>query len=114
MRSAFGVSAPKGYRRSAIHALPRAAAAVLALLLSILAGPRGGPDDRRAERLSGEAAQVTPICGPLTATFAERTQQAIAVAEHPVWQRVLLERVPESATAAIRPLRTSPVAARAP
>ena len=114
MGSAFGVSAPKGYRRSALRTVPRAAAALLALLLSVLAGPRGGPDDRRAERLSGEAAQVAPICGPLTAVLAEPTQSSTALSAQAVWQRIPLERAPDSAVAVIRPMRTSPIAARAP
>jgi hypothetical protein len=114
MRSAFAARAPEGYQRSALRALPRAAAALLALLLSVLAGPRGGPDDRRAERLSGEAAQVAPICGPLAAVLAERTQLATTIADPVGAQRVLRVCIPDSVIAAIRPLRTSPVAARAP
>ena len=114
MRSAFGVSAPKGYRRSALHALPRAAAAVLALLLSVLAGPRSHGDDRRAERISGDVAQVTPICGPLAAVWAERMHVSASVMDQVVPQRQAREQRPDPVVAAIRPLRTSPVAARAP
>ena len=101
-------------RRLALRTVPRAAAALLALLLSVLAGPRGGADDRRAERLAGEAAQVTPICGPLAAILAERIKVSTTQDTRVLPQPVPLAHTPDSALAEIRPLRTSPIAARAP
>jgi len=101
-------------RRSALRTVPRAAAALLALLLSVLAGPRGGADDRRAERLSGEAAQVAPIYGPFTAVLAQRIQISTTVTDFVMPPRAPRARAPDSAVAVFRPLRTSPVAARAP
>lgn len=92
--------------------LPRAAATLLALLLSVLAGPRGNADDRRAEGSRGEVAQVAPI-HPLEV----RCVQASSIASPNVRVFVLpavawLPPAPRSFTA--RPLRGTPVAARAP
>lgn len=92
--------------------LPRAAATLLALLLSVLAGPRGNADDRRADGSRGEVAQVAPI-HPLEARAVQRTR-----VRAPVRLTVALVRtgcVPfahQRLTA--RPLRGTPVAARAP
>jgi hypothetical protein len=102
------------HRRSALRTVPRAAAALLALLLSVLAGPRGANDERRAERLSSVAAQSAPICGPLAVVgVVHRPLSAPPVAEVPASASA---GIGQSAIviAAVRPLRTSPVAARAP
>ena len=95
--------------------LPRAAATLLALLLSVVAGPRGNADDRRADGSRGEVAQVAPI-HPLHLLEVRCVQPSgIASPDRhtgltPVF--VWLPLVPRSFTA--RPLRGTPVAARAP
>jgi len=106
-------------RRLALRTVPRAAAALLALLLSVLAGPRGGAEDRRAERLSGEAALISPIFGPLNvrAWTVNRGVSAQSSAPHVVDDQPCLgpcRNATVSAVACVRPMRSSSVAARAP
>ncbi len=100
-------------RRSALRTLPRAAAALLALLLSVLAGPRGGNDDRRADRLSNEAAQSTPIARPLAPVVQTVACGLVLAATAEV---DLVARIAPVAVASVtaHPLRDTPVAARAP
>lgn len=99
-------------RRSVWHTLPRAAAAVLALLLSVLAGPRSGGDDRRAERISGDAALIAPIHGPLVEIRQTVHRAAIAHLIVATPLAVVQPQTPSSPTA--QPLRDTPIAARAP
>lgn len=100
-------------RRSALLTLPRAAAAVLALLLSVLAGPRGGNDDRRADRLSDEAAQSTPIARPLAPVVQTVARGMSLAASGDV---DLVARIAPVAVVSVtaHPLRDTPIAARAP
>ena len=98
--------------RSRWSSLPRAAAALLALLLSVVAGPRGNADDRRADGPRGGAAQVAPI-HPLVAVVARPLAKAQST---PVVVAISLPLVAQSALRclAVRPLSGTPVAARAP
>ena len=98
--------------RSRWSNLPRAAAALLALLLSVVAGPRGNADDRRADGPRGGAALVAPI-DPVTAAVVQAVDIAPTVRLVEV-VRTATVFVPAPRASAARPLRGTPVAARAP
>ncbi len=86
---------------------------MLALLLSVLAGPRGGNDDRRADRLSNEAAQSTPIARPLAPVVQTVARGLLLAATDDV---EFVARIAPVAVVSVtaHPLRDTPVAARAP
>ncbi len=92
--------------------LPRAAAALLALLLSVVAGPRGNADDRRADGPRGGAALVAPID---PATVVVLRPAGIRPTAHRVdVSRAAVVATPVRRASVARPLRGTPVAARAP